>query len=293
MKINRRPALTTLPTASLPAAILLVAILALAACGGGGTEPAPPPAPAPPPPPAQAVTSWQKDGLTVTAMTDSPSFPSATLTLDGLQDGANLPVGPYQFDFGVEGFDLGVQTSDAATKGIANSGDGQHIHLILNNGPYSAHYEAAFEHELEAGDYVMLAFLSRSYHESVKSPGAAVVRHFTVGDAEAQEVDLSAPLLFYSRPKGTYTGDDTHKLMLDFYLLNTDLSPDGNRVRATVNGTEFIFTKWVPYLIEGLAPGEVEISLELQDAQGNFIPGPFNSVTRTVTLEAADEENGA
>ena len=54
------------------------------------------------------------------------------------------------------------------------------------------------------------------------------------------------------------------------------------------NGTEFIFTEWVPYLVEGLAPGQVDISLELQDAQGNFIPGPFNSVTRTVTLEAPE-----
>lgn len=281
MRIHQRLALATLS----------VAVVILAACGGT-EQPPPPPPPAPAPPPPADTTSWEKDGLTVTAMTDSPQFGGATLTLDSLEDGANLPAGPYQFTFGVEGFDLGVQTTDAETKGIANSADGQHIHLILNNGPYSAHYGAAFEHEFEAGHYVMLAFLSRSYHESVKSPGAAVVRHFSVGDAAAEEVDLSAPHLFYSRPKGTYTGGDTQKLMLDFYLLNTDLAPDGNRVRATVNGTEFIFTKWVPYVIEGLAPGEVEISLELQDAQGNFIPGPFNSVTRTVTLEASDEENG-
>ena len=37
--------------------------------------------------------------------------------------------------FVVEDYELGVQTEDAPTRGIANSGKGQHIHLIVNNGP--------------------------------------------------------------------------------------------------------------------------------------------------------------
>ncbi len=139
----------------------------------------------------------------------------------------------------------------------------------------------------------MLAFLSRSYHESVKEPSAFVVRQFTVGDGRAEPVDLDAPHLFYSRPKGTYVGDDARRLMLDFFLVNTTLSEDGNRVRATVNGTEFVFTDWTPYVIEGLPMGEVEITLELLDASGEAVPGRFNSVTRTVTLAPADEAASA
>lgn len=274
---------------------LSIALPALAACNGGtATQGADTAASEEQPAAATAPESrWEKDGLTVSAMTGSPEFPSATLTLDGIEDGQNLPSGTVRFAFGVEGYTLAEQTSDAADKGIANSAQGQHIHLILNDGPYSAHYEAEFARDLEDGDYVMLAFLSRSYHESLKNPGAAVLRHFTVGDAEAQEFDVNAPHLFYSRPKGTYTGADSKKLMLDFYLLNTDLSPDGNRVRATINGTEFVFTEWLPYVIEGLPLGEVEITLELIDAAGNAVPGPYNSVTRTVTLEGDDGGNEA
>ena len=231
---------------------------------------------------------WEKDGLVVTAMPDSPKFPSSQLTINGIDDRADFPVGPMTFDFDVSGFEIGAQTSDAEGKGLANSAQGQHIHLILNNGPYSAHYEADFEKEMAEGHYVMLAFLSRSYHESVKAPGAAVVRQFTVGSATAIEADLNAPHLFYSRPKGVYSGDGTKNLMLDFYLLNTTISPDGNKVRATVNGTEFVFSAWVPYVIEGLPMGEVTIGLELIDNAGNLIPGPFNQVTRTVTLEAGE-----
>ena len=36
--------------------------------------------------------------------------------------------------------------------------------------------------------------------------------------------------------------------------------------------------------MKGLPLGEVNIKLELIDANGSIIPGPYNSVTRTVTL---------
>lgn len=268
-------------------------LLLVLGCNTGGDETAEASEPAASEPAASestesTATHWQKDGLTVTAMTDSPAFSDATLSVNSPSDGDSLSAGPVNFDFTVENYNLGEQTPDAATKGIANSDKGQHIHLILNNGPYSAHYEAGFEKEMEAGHYVMLAFLSRSYHESVKNDAAALVQQFTVGDVDAEAADLTAPHMFYSRPKGTYTGDDTKKLMLDFFLLNTTIAPDGNKVRATINGTEFIFTEWVPYVIEGLAMGEVTIRLELIDADGNVVPGPFNDVTRTVTLEAGE-----
>lgn len=272
-------------------AIALVTVCALvtAGCSQPASEdvaaaPAPAAAAVEPSDAASPPVSWEKDGLTVTSLPGSPQFPGASLSLDGAE--GSLDPGLNAFHFGVESYELGTQTSDAGANGLANSAQGQHIHLILNNGPYSAHYEPHVEKELTDGHYVLLAFLSRSYHESVKEPSAVVLRQFSVGEGEYEEADLAAPHLFYSRPKGTYKGADTERLMLDFYLVNTTISADGNRVRATVNGTEFEFTEWVPYVIEGLQPGEVEITLELIDAAGDPVPGPFNSVTRSVTLEA-------
>jgi hypothetical protein len=93
--------------------------------------------------------------------------------------------------------------------------------------------------------------------------------------------------MFYSRPKGEYTGEETKRVMLDFYLVNTDLSPEGNKVRATVNGTEFMLDRWLPYAIEGLPMGEITIKLELLDSEGKVLPGPYNSVERTITLKAS------
>ena len=223
--------------------------------------------------------------ITLTKATGSPEYADASLSMTQPGDDP-LDTGMVSFNFEVNNYELGAQTADAGTKGLANSGKGQHIHLIVNNGPYSAHYEPSFEKELPEGNHVLLAFLSRSYHESVKNGNAFVVKQITVGNpAEEEAADFTAPHMFYSRPKGTYKGDDTKKLLLDFYLLNTELSADGNKVKATINGQEFMIDEWSPYQIEGLPLGEVTIRLELLDAEGNAIPGPFNTVERSVTLE--------
>lgn len=223
--------------------------------------------------------------IIVSPVTGSPDFPDAILEMNAPDEFADLEPGNVQFSYDVTNYELKAQTSDADQKNCANSADGQHIHLILNNQPYTAHYEPTFEQEIQPGHYVALSFLSRSYHESIKTPEAFVIRQFTVGDASDEEVDLSGPNLFYSRPKGTYTGDDTKKILLDFYLINTDLSPDGNRVRATINGHEFILSDWVPYFVEGLPMGENEFVIELIDSEGNLIDSPFNRIERTITLE--------
>jgi hypothetical protein len=221
----------------------------------------------------------------------SPAYAEASLVLN---EATPHDDGTYTFDFGVENYELGVQT-DPKPLPLANSGKGQHIHLIVDNRPYEAHYEPTptTDKLSKPGNHVVLAFLARSYHESVKNMGpevtSYVLQQYQVGDGEYEQADFTAPHLFYSRPKGTYTGKDIENLLLDFFIFNVELSPDGNKVRATINGSEFMLDKWQPYVIKGLEPGELTVKLELIDAEGNLIPGPFNSETRTVTLEAAED----
>lgn len=228
--------------------------------------------------------------IILTKAPSSPQFPGASLTKTGsgtrVETSADKKLidGSAKYIFDVEKYELGVQTSDAEERGIANSGKGQHIHFIVNNGPYSAHYMSDIGSELDPGNYVVLAFLSRSYHESVKEPGAFHVENLTVGDVEPQEVDLTTPHLFYSRPKGTYAGPDAKKVMLDFYLLNVDLAENGYNVKANINGEEFLLDTWAPYYLEGLPMGENTIKLELLDGSGQLVDSPFNPVERTITL---------
>lgn len=236
-----------------------------------------------------AANGMEKGGLKLSIVENSPAFPDAKLTLITPKADQKISKGEVPFEFGVENYKLGEQTADAAGKGIANSDKGQHIHFILNNGPYTAYYEPKVKTPLEDGNYVLLGFLARSYHESLKYPGAYVLHQFSVGKvAEKPSVDLTAPHLFFSRPKGKYVGPaETTKLLLDFYLVNCDLSLEGYKVRATINGNEFMLTKWAPYTIEGLPLGEVKIKLELLDKDNQLVASPFNPMERTATLEAA------
>lgn len=264
---------------------------------------------------------FAKNGLRLTEVTGSPEFPDAKIAIAQPKPGDFIKPGKVKFNFKVENYQLGNQTQDASDKMCANSKQGQHIHFILNNGPYAALYEPKNEVELEDGHYTLLAFLSRSYHESIKTKNAYAITQFIVGKPQTvdtiitedyetgelfktelayfpndkkQQINLkldSNPYLFYSRPKGTYTGPDTKKIMLDFYLLNTELSENGNKVKLMVDSTEFIITKWVPYFIEGLSMGEHKISLTLIDKENNpvFWAAPFYESGERLIILQEDE----
>ena len=231
--------------------------------------------------------SMESNGIRLTPFADSPKFPEAQMQLRAPIANATLPSGEVPFDYQVTNFQLTKMSGGPHMAQMANSMKGQHIHNIVDNEPYTAHYEAKFSKPLPDGQHAILSFLSRSYHESLKHRGAYDLRIINVGSAPAPAtpiIDVKAPNLFYSRPKDEYKGADARRIMLDFYLVNTTLEPGGNRVRATINGTEFMIDRWLPYQMEGLPAGENTVKLELVDGSGNLIPGAFNSVTRKFTV---------
>lgn len=223
------------------------------------------------------------DNLKITDFSNSPLFDDAKLTNMVYKDGS------FNFNIESESYKLGSKTIDADNKMCANSAKGQHIHLIVNDSPYAAKYTSQFEHEVADGEHHLLAFLSRSYHESIKSPTARIAKKVTVQDRSITHAeDIKESMIFYSRPKGTYVGDDTKKVMLDYYLLNP---VQGQYVVAKINGDTKELKKWRPYYLEGLPMGENTIELTLMNADGSKVDTPLNPVTRTFTLKANPEEN--
>jgi len=249
---------------------VLIATLFLVSCGSG-TET------------AQQEDTQEMQETPVVVLTNyeaSTEFPDATLKSFTYTDRK------FSYDYDATTYELGEQTPDAATKMCANSGKGQHIHFILNDAPYKAFYTAEFENVMEDGEYHLLSFLSRSYHESIKNGTAALAQKVTFegGKWTGQEA-IEDAMLFYSRPKGTYTGDDTKKVMLDFFIVNTELSEEGNQVKVTVNGEEVAtVAEWKPYFLENLPMGKNTVTLELIDAEGNTVEAPHNPVTREFDL---------
>lgn len=215
----------------------------------------------------------------LTPVNSGVQYPDAKISYNYFSDG--------QFGFNVENYQLGAQTPDANSLMCANSAKGQHIHLIFDDAPYSAQYSNVFNFNKEDGRYYMLAFLGKSYHESIKTPNAFVVKRVSVRDNSIYaRSDIKDPVLFYSRPKGTYVGKDTEKVMLDFYLHNCDLEGQAYKVLAEINGEQHLISKWQSYYIEGLPYGENVIKLTLVFNSGEVVPTKLNPVTRKIVLKA-------
>jgi hypothetical protein len=234
-------------------------------------EPAPETPPPPPPPQVVAGESTAIEGATPTLRVTAP------------RAGQTIRSGPVQVRFALEHWELASPT-------------GPHVHVIVDNEPYiavratepfdlAALVQQNLGHPLAEGTHVLRMFPSRGQHESVKDAGAFAVVVFHYGHAtEGFSFDPHAPLLTFSRPKGCNPAGQ--HVLLDFFVANTTLAPDGNRVRYTLDGTSGLITSWVPHFLENLGEGSHEIRLELLDAQGNAVPGMFNDTTRTFTVAA-------
>ena len=223
------------------------------------------------------------ENIRLTDFPESTEFPNASID-DWTYHGS-------EFGYTVSNYAFGQQTPDADEIMCANSEKGQHVHLIIDNEPYIAKYEPTFEQVMSDGQHYLLTFLSRSYHESIKTPEAhrAVQANVLNGGFE-NPTEITEPMLFYSRPKGTYVGKkETENVMLDFYPVNAELGEE-YQVRANINGEEFLIDEWKPYFIQGLPLGESTVTLTLMQGD-SVLDVPLNPVRRTFTLEALPAES--
>lgn len=232
----------------------------------------------------------KKGNIELIAVDQVTEISGASLKTKSPQSGATLPSEKLTVDYNVNGFELGTQTTARLDYNLAESEKGQHVHAILNNEPYMAHYEPQFSKDLAPGQYLLLSFLSRSYHLSLKNEGAAELIQFTVGNADSDSYDLSQPFLFYSRPKGSYDIGKNPDILLDFYLMNVNLSQGGYTIEAKIAGYPFTIDTWKPYIIRGLDEGLHAITLTLVDANGDAVDSPFNPVTRNIEVTKSASE---
>jgi len=266
---------------------LAVAALALAGCGGDTAD-------------DTAASDSTATGPKVVAIVKGehgPAFPDARLTVISPAADEVVNADSVMVRVSLTGVELKAPTPGEQSKGINFSNDGQHIHVIIDDKPYMAMYQQdSFSvGALDPGAHTLRAFPSRSWHESIKVPAAFVAHTFYVKEKSGEpKLKAGEPLLTYSRPKGDYKGDDTKRVLLDFYLTNAELGPDKYKVVASIDGeVKDTLTEWVPYFIEGLADGEHTVSLQLIGPDGQPVPGEFNAPRQTIRVNPAETASAA
>lgn len=241
--------------------------------GGERVEPADP---APPPPPVRVIAGER------TAI----EGPSPTIRITSPRNGQVIASGNVSLRLRARNWSL-------------EPAPGRHIHVIVDNEPYIAVRDASsaidlnalvlenLGHELAEGSHVLRVFPSRGHHESVKTQGAfaTVVFHYRSRSADFS-FDRDAPLLTYSRPRGCSTQGE--RLLLDFYVANTELAEDGNRVHYSIDDSvEGDIVAWAPHFIENLPARSHTIRLQLVDSEGELIAGAFNDTQREIRVAAS------
>lgn len=204
----------------------------------------------------------------------------------------------------VEGYPIGVDSDFPRKKRIANDPNGQSIHVLIDDEHYIPEYEDLTEalqnqnvyynarvdfeipFELKPGLHVIRAFPVRSYYESLKGSQSFVASVFYYKTKDnPQKIDLNKPYLTYNEPIGDFDISENKPILLDFLVTNCRLSPDGYKVKVTIDGDiERTITSWQPYYIYGLKKGTHKVRMQLLDSSNKQVPGHFNDVTETFKL---------
>ncbi len=210
---------------------------------------------------------------------------------------------PIMVQLRLESYALGVYSDFPRAKEIQDTKEGQAVHIIIDGRPFVAVNEAIDEmseteeidydqtinmrlpYKLPEGEHIMRVFPVRSFGESLKGPGVFQAAKFYVGKkTPALNVDLSIPYLTYNQPQGEF--DSKKPILLDFCLANTQLSPDGYKVRLTIDGSDKrLLSTWSPYYIYGLKKGSHTLKLELLDPSGSVIKPLFDDLQKTIIVK--------
>jgi hypothetical protein len=285
------------------------------ACGGGNDNL--PPAPMPPAAPVETAAAAASTAV-VSAPPPAPAPAPAQVTLVlGTASPEPSPLPTVQFSAPKRDEVIAApKAADYAikldVKNWMTATGSSHVHLILDNRPYKPIYDTKAPiklselnggEPLSEGQHVLVAFPSRTNHESVKTKGAFAVTEFYVGKKAADTVDVKKPMLVYSRPKGEYNGDNGNHVLVDFYVANVTLAEGKEHVAVTVTGpglekpaTGNAVAFGAPFYLENLQNGAYTLKVELQDKDGKVVPGPWNSTTRTIKINhdaPVDNPHGA
>lgn len=248
----------------------------------------------------------EKEKIRVVAVSPTPEPETALIAIQYPKEDAVIDGNPVWLQVRVNGYSLGSDSDFDRSDEIFDSNLGQTLHVIIDNKPYfpingpsvqpfnesgfyyNQNYRFKVPEKLSEGFHTVRVFPARSYGESLKGEKTFQASYFYVGSkgSGSQTDELSKPYLTYNEPSDQIRYKEEVPILLDFYLSNCDLSPDGYKVRLSVDGkNQRILTSWQPYYIYGLPKGTHTVLLELIDSSKKAVPGLFNNNMRKIVVD--------
>ncbi len=236
----------------------------------------------------QDIIILEEKDLKLTETNDFPLFSDCLLEL--ISPTNNAYFGPNKFELKLEQFTPRGSTVDEKKKGVRLNNNGQFIYVIKNHTQVSKLNDLIIDFELGYGKTNYFLVPSRSYEMSIKNPTSALFFEYVIQEDSSIYKNIEEPAIFLCSPNGMYSESYSDKILIDFYLLNTDLQSSGNKVKIVIDDkTIFTVDKWCPYYLEGLKKGTHKISIEIVDKDGKRIDGDFTSVmSQKFTLHEID-----
>ena len=246
-----------------------------------------------------------KENVRIVPMTSTPQSEEVSIKFVFPEDDQVEMDNRIWIQIRLRGFPLGVLNDFPTKAELATQRLGQSIHVILDNKPYfpvvgpkispfddegdyyTALYKFESPHFLKEGEHILRVFPCRAWGESLKNANSFdAVRFFIKKKQIVKDIDLNGPYLTFNEPSSSIQYKKNSPILLDFYLKNCELSQDGYKVKAIIDGkyTRMI-TEWVPYYIYGLTSGKHTIKLILVDKKNKQVDGEFNKVVQSIFVK--------
>lgn len=221
----------------------------------------------------------ENKGVKITEANDFPLFSDCSLKF--IAPKSNAFFGPNQFELEVDNFNLIGSTVDEKQKGVRLNDKGQFLYVIKNRKKIDRFNTTKFDFDLPNGTTNYFMAPSRSYEMSIKNDNSYLAFEYNVEGDSCHYNDIKEPSIYLCSPSGIYPNSHSDKVLLDFFIINTEIN-DQTKVKITIDkDLHFIVDKWAPFYVEGLNPGNHTVKLQLVDKSGENIQGNYTSFEET------------
>lgn len=206
-------------------------------------------------------------GLTIVDYKPRKTFPEAGFEQLTPKHKAFLQPGEIKFSFNTEKFPFV---------------DGHSVRLAIENGTDKFVFDANKKITLPKGVFLCAAYLCDGRGVSLKNAHSTQLTQLNIGVDEKKEIDLKQPMIFLNLP----IERETANILVDFMLMNIDLSKKGNKVRLSIDDqTEMYLDSWRTLEIKGLAKGKHKILVELVNDKNLLYEGVYTHDEREFEIQ--------